>query len=261
MSEIFTKGLFGVLFLDNAEASSTGILALYVALACVIPAVIGYLLGSINSAVLISRMFYREDIRTKGSGNAGMTNMMRTYGKGAAAATLAGDMLKTVVSVGIGALLAAESGMYIAGLFSVIGHVFPVFFGFKGGKGVASTAALVLCTEPAAFLVLVFMFVCIVAMSKFLSLGSIMCVMMYPLILNRIYILLRDPNGVPFIPTLVSFAVMVIVVAKHKDNIQRLMKGQESKFAFKKSVKPPASAEAEGTAQSGTEDDKKKKGR
>jgi len=112
-----------------------------------------------------------------------------------------------------------------------------------------------------AFLVLVFMFVCIVGMSKFLSLGSIMCVMMYPLILNRIYILLRDPNGVPFIPTLVSFAVMVIVVAKHKDNIQRLMKGQESKFAFKKSVKPSASAEAEGTAQSGTEDDKKKKGR
>lgn len=239
MSEILTKGLFGVLFLDNAEASSTGALALYVALACVLPAVIGYLLGSVNTAVLISRAFYREDIRTKGSGNAGMTNMMRTYGRGAAAATLIGDMLKTAVSVGIGALLAAEAGMYIAGLFSVIGHVFPVFFGFKGGKGVASTAALVLCTEPVAFLILIFIFVCIVAATKFLSLGSIMTVMMYPLILNRVYILLRDPAGVPFIPTMVSFVLMVMIVAMHRENIQRLMKGTESKFVIKKSVKAP----------------------
>ena len=144
MSEILTKGLFGVLFLDNAEASSTGMLALYVALACLLPAVIGYLLGSINTAVLISKTFYREDIRTKGSGNAGSTNMMRNYGRGASVATLIGDMLKTVISVGIGALLAAEAGMYIAGLFSVIGHVFPVFFGFRGGKGVACLAATIL---------------------------------------------------------------------------------------------------------------------
>ena len=158
MSEILTKGLFGVLFLDNAEASTQGMLALYVALACILPAVIGYLLGSVNTAVLISRAVYHEDIRTKGSGNAGMTNMMRNYGRGAAAATLIGDMLKTAISVGIGALLAAEAGMYIAGLFSVIGHIFPVFFGFKGGKGVASTAALVLCTEPVAFFILIFIF-------------------------------------------------------------------------------------------------------
>jgi len=227
VSEILTKGLFGVLFLDNVEASSKGMLALYVALACVLPAIIGYLLGSINTAVLISRTFYREDIRTKGSGNAGMTNMMRTYGRGAAAATLVGDMLKTAISVGIGALLAAESGMYIAGLFSVIGHVFPIFFGFKGGKGVASTAALVLCTEPIAFIILIFIFICIVAATKYLSLGSIMTVMMYPLILNRVYMLVRDPAGVPFIPTLVSFVLMVMIVAMHRENIQRLMKGKE----------------------------------
>lgn len=244
MSEILTKGLFGVLFLDNIEASSKGMLALYVALACVLPAVIGYLLGSINTAVLISKTFYREDIRTKGSGNAGSTNMMRNYGRGASAATLVGDMLKTAIAVGIGALLAAEAGMYIAGLFSIIGHVFPIFFGFRGGKGVASTAALVLCTEPVAFFILIFIFICIVAATKFLSLGSVMTVMMYPLILNRIYILLRDPAGVPFIPTMVSFVVMVIVIAKHRENIQRLMKGTESKFAFKKSVKTPKTEDA-----------------
>ncbi|MBE6657690.1 MAG: glycerol-3-phosphate 1-O-acyltransferase PlsY [Ruminococcaceae bacterium] len=251
MSEILTKGLFGVLFLDNVEASSKGMLALYVALACVLPAIIGYLLGSINTAVLISRTFYREDIRTKGSGNAGMTNMMRTYGRGAAAATLVGDMLKTAISVGIGALLAAESGMYIAGLFSVIGHVFPIFFGFKGGKGVASTAALVLCTEPIAFIILIFIFICIVAATKYLSLGSIMTVMMYPLILNRVYMLVRDPAGVPFIPTLVSFVLMVMIVAMHRENIQRLMKGKESKFTIKKSVKvPPCDAEAPSSDKS-----------
>jgi glycerol-3-phosphate acyltransferase PlsY len=169
--------------------------------------------------------------------------MMRNYGRGASVATLIGDMLKTVISVGIGALLAAEAGMYIAGLFSVIGHVFPVFFGFRGGKGVASAGALILCTEPVAFLILVFMFICIVAATKFLSLGSIMCMMMYPLVLNRVYMLIRDPAGVPFIPTLVSFLVMVLIVAKHKDNIQRLLKGTESKFVIKKSVKTPTSEE------------------
>ncbi len=237
MSEILTKGLFGVLFLDNAEASSTGMLALYVALACLLPAVIGYLLGSVNTAVILSKHFYHDDIRTKGSGNAGMTNMMRTYGRKTAIFTLLGDMLKTALSVGIGAFLAAESGMYIAGLASIIGHVFPVFFGFKGGKGVASMAALILCTEPLAFLILIIMFVCIVGMSKFLSLGSIMCAMMYPLILNRVYVLVRDPAGVPFIPTMVSFVVMVIVIVKHRENIQRLMRGEESKFSIKKSVK------------------------
>ena len=236
-SEITTKGLFGILFLDNAEASSPGILALYVALACLLPAVIGYLLGSINTAVLISRTFYHEDIRTKGSGNAGMTNMMRNYGRGAAAATLIGDMLKTAISVVIGALLVAESGMYVAGFFSIIGHVYPVFFGFRGGKGVASMAALVLCTEPLAFFILIFMFICIVAATKFLSLGSIMAAMMYPLILNRVYILIRDSAGVPIVPTVVSFLLMVLVVAKHRENIQRLLKGTESKFTIKKSVK------------------------
>ncbi len=244
MSEILTKGLFGVLFLDNIEASSKGMLALYVALACALPAVIGYLLGSINTAVLISKTFYREDIRTKGSGNAGSTNMMRNYGRGASVATLIGDMLKTVIAVGIGALLAAEAGMYVAGLFSVIGHVFPVFFGFRGGKGVASAGALILCTEPVVFFILIFMFICIVAATKFLSLGSIMCMMMYPLVLNRVYMLLRDPAGVPFIPTVVSFLLMVLIVAKHRENIQRLMKGTESKFAIKKSVKTPKAEDA-----------------
>lgn len=237
VSDIFVKGLLGKLFLDNLEASSTGMIAFFVGLACVLPAVIGYLLGSVNSAIIISRVLYHDNIRTHGSGNPGMTNMMRTYGKTAAALTLIGDMAKTALSVGIGALLLAESGMYIAGLFSVIGHMFPVFFGFKGGKGVASTAALVLCTEPLAFLLLALMFVGIVAATKFLSLGSIMGVMLYPIVLNRVYLLVRDPEGVPFIPTVVSFIVMVLVVARHRDNIRRLMKGEENKFSFKKSVK------------------------
>ncbi len=239
VSDIFVKGLLGTLFLDNMEASSTGMIALCVGLACVLPAIIGYLLGSVNSAIIISRLLYHDNIRTHGSGNPGMTNMMRTYGKTAAALTLIGDMAKTALSVGIGALLLAESGMYIAGLFSVIGHMFPVFFGFKGGKGVASTAALVLCTEPLAFLLLALMFVGIVAATKFLSLGSIMGVMLYPIVLNRVYMLVRDPAGVPFIPTMVSFLVMVLVIARHRDNIRRLMKGEENKFSFKKSVAPP----------------------
>ncbi len=237
LSDIFMKGLIGGYFLDDLEASSTGMIAFSIGLACILPAIIGYLLGSINTAVILSRLFYRDDVRTHGSGNPGATNMMRTYGKLASVLTFLGDMAKTALAVFLGAFLMAESGMYIAGLFSVIGHMFPVFFGFRGGKGVSCAAALVLCTEPLAFLVLAIMFVGIVATTKFLSLGSIMGVMLYPIVLNRVYMMVRDPAGVPFVPTVVSFLVMVLVVARHRDNIRRLLKGEESKFAFKKSVK------------------------
>jgi len=237
VSEIFVKGILGKYFLESVQSSSQGMLILYVVLACVLPAAVGYLLGSVNSAVLISRVFYRDDIRLHGSKNAGMTNMMRTYGIAAAIGTLIGDMLKTVLSVLLGALLLAEMGMYIGGLFSVLGHVFPLYFRFKGGKGVACAAAMVLCTEPLLFVVLMLLFVGIVALSRYISLGSVMCIMVYPLFLNRMYPVLHKTGGVPFVPTVVSFVLMVVVLLMHRENIRRLSRKEESKFEFKKSKK------------------------
>ncbi|MCQ2431977.1 MAG: glycerol-3-phosphate 1-O-acyltransferase PlsY [Clostridia bacterium] len=211
-----------------------------------VPALIGYVLGSVNIAVVISKLVYHDDIRKYGSGNAGTTNVMRTWGKGAAAATLIGDVLKGALAILLGRLFMGEDGMYLAGFAVICGHVWPCFFGFKGGKGVAATLGLVLFTEPLVALVLAIVFVGIVATTKFISLGSVMAVMMYPLVLNRIYTFIHHTEGVPIVPTLVSFCVMILVIVKHRENIQRLMKGKENKFSFKKSVKPGE------TASSGT---------
>ena len=114
-----------------------------------------YLLGSIDFGVVVSRLVYQEDVRSKGSGNAGATNMLRTYGKAAAALTLAGDLGKGVLAVALGRLLFglctvspewAVYGGYVAAIFAVCGHLWPVWFGFKGGKGVAVAAGAILAT-------------------------------------------------------------------------------------------------------------------
>ena len=234
LSRIWTESILGIWFPDGLPVG-------FAVLFSLIPLAVGYLLGSVNTSVLLSKLVYHDDIRKYGSGNAGMTNVMRTWGKGAAAVTLIGDLAKTALAILLGGLFMGENGAYLAGFAAVCGHVWPCFFGFKGGKGVAASLALVLFTEPILALILVFVFVCIVAMTKFISLGSVMCVLMYPLFLNRIYLLLHHTEGVPFIPTLVSFCVMVLVIARHRENIQRLLKGKENKFSFKKSVKPKTS--------------------
>ena len=148
-----------------------------------------YLLGSINSAVLISRLMYKDDIRHHGSGNAGLTNMLRTYGRGAAALTLLGDMLKTAMALLFAALIFGfryERGVslcgfcYLAALCAVVGHVYPIFYGFKGGKGVLVTAvsAVILC--PIVFCALFVLFVIIVSASGFVSLGSSTAASLFP---------------------------------------------------------------------------------
>lgn len=249
MTAVWNHGLIGLLFPEDAP--------LWTMLFVLLPIAAGYLLGSVNTSILLSKFVYHDDIRKYGSGNAGMTNVMRTWGKGAAAVTFIGDLAKTALAVVIGRLLMGETGMYLGGFAAVCGHVWPCFFGFRGGKGVTAALALVLFTEPIVALILLGVFVCIVAATKFISLGSVMCVMMYPLFLNRMYMILHHTSGVPFIPTLVSFCLMVVVIVRHRENIRRLMKGQENKFSFKKSVKPKdgAAANADGTAEAEAESD------
>ncbi len=197
-----------------------------------------YIFGSVNTAVVLSKLVYGEDIRTKGSGNAGMTNMMRTYGKGPAALTLLGDMLKTLLGMFVGTCLLGINGAYIAGLFCVLGHIAPVFYHFKGGKGVAATAMMLLYIDWVVFLIMLTIFVLIVASTKYLSLGSVMCELIFPLILNRFDTVEQD-RGIRLIITLF---VMALVVFMHRSNISRIMNGNENKFSFKKTQKKQSEA-------------------
>ena len=201
-----------------------------------------YLLGSINFAIIISGKKYKDDIRSHGSKNAGMTNMMRTYGKGAAALTLGGDALKAVLSCIIGYLVMGQFGAYAAGLFCMLGHVFPLYYGFKGGKGVVTAAATILMTDPIVFLILITLFVIMVAIWRYISLASVTCIGLYPLILNfTSELATRIATGEPRTSIGIPFAVFmaVLIIGKHWQNIQRLREGTESKFSFKKSVKAP----------------------
>ena len=197
------------------------------ALLCIL---IPYLLGSINPAVLISKLVYHEDIRNFGSGNAGSTNMLRTYGKKAAIATFAIDLAKAAVAFWIGMRLWAYPGAAIAGFFVVFGHMFPIFAKFRGGKGVACTAMVILCADPLTFLFVLAIFLIIAIGTKFISLASIMCAMMYPLILNAFA---SDK------PLYVAMAIVTacFVVFMHRENIKRLWHGQESKVSFSKTSK------------------------
>lgn len=195
--------------------------------------VIPYLLGSVNFSLVISKIFYKDDIRKHGSGNAGMTNALRTYGKGTAIIVLLSDMLKAVVSVVLGQLVLNTLGLggYMAGFFCILGHIFPIFFKFKGGKGVATTAAMVLTLDPLCFLILIVIFVIIVAATKYVSLGSIVCCMFYPILTYRFALAGLSGWGVGF-PVLFSFLTAAVVIFMHRENIKRLRNRTENKISF-----------------------------
>lgn len=203
--------------------------------------VVSYLLGSINSAIIVSKVLYKDDIRKYGSGNAGMTNMLRTYGKGAAGLTLLGDMLKTAIAIVLTAILFGfhyNAGMslndgycYMAGLFAVLGHVFPIYYGFRGGKGVLVTATTALILTPIPFLILLVIFVVIVAISKYVSLGSITVAMLYPVIVNFYvrYVFELPPPGILMLCLII---LAVFIVWCHRENIKRISNKTERKISI-----------------------------
>lgn len=205
-----------------------------------------YLLGSVNSSIIISKTLYRDDIRKHGSGNAGLTNMLRTYGKGAAGLTLLGDMLKTALAIVLAGVLfgfnyaggvsIGDGFCYVAGLFAVLGHIFPVYYGFKGGKGVLATATMALIVSPLPFLVLFTLFVIIVAVSKYVSLGSVVSAVLYPVVLHG-YFTLRFSEAEKSLPGLIAFSTIVLailIVWCHRGNLQRISNRTERKLSFKK---------------------------
>ena len=209
----------------------------------VLTIVIAYLFGSINSAIILSKIFYHDDIRNHGSKNAGMTNMLRTYGLGAAGMTLLGDLLKTALAIfvagflfGFGYVGGISTGefCYVAGLFAVMGHIFPIYYQFKGGKGVLSTATMALILSPLPFVFLLLVFVGIVWASKYVSLGSVTGVILYPILLNGYFIWSFGAGSTPGLISLSSILVAIIIVWKHWGNLQRISNRTERKISFKK---------------------------
>ena len=219
----------------SAGLSGTGATALlvgFVALCIGVP----YLIGSINTSIVLSKAIYHDDIRKYGSGNAGATNALRTYGKRFGALTFIGDFLKAVIATFIGCLLlSGYLGGAVAGLFVMIGHMFPIYYSFKGGKGVACAAGVVLFLEPISFLILITFFVIIVLGTKYVSLGSCMAIALFPVIssmIEKLYVAFTG-QSLGAIP-LVGVIMAVLVIYMHRANIKRLLNGTESKLSLGK---------------------------
>ncbi len=208
-------------------------------IAGVLSALIGYLLGSICFAIPVSRLFIKQDIRTIGSKNAGMTNVLRCVGAPAAILTLLGDLGKAVVSViAANQLFSYFTGEkvffagYIGGVFAVIGHLFPVWFKFKGGKGVMAATGMMLAINPTICLLALAVFLLVFAFTHIISISSISAAIALPIINGVFLTLTNDPNWIFF--TSAAALVAIVVVVMHKENIKRLLKGTEKPLVIKK---------------------------
>ena len=205
----------------------------------VVMAIIAYLIGSINFSVIISKKVAGFDVREKGSGNAGSTNMLRSVGKGAAALTLLCDILKGVVAIliaiGIGNIVKdADKGLLvqIAGVAVVLGHTFPIFFGFKGGKGVATALGILLMTNWQIGLICLVFALVLMVLTQMVSLGSCAAAVLFPvltLFIKEHYIVAEGGNYFIY-----SVILAGIVLYNHRSNIKRMLNGTENELSFKK---------------------------
>ncbi len=200
----------------------TGIfpLGILTGIACIL---IGYLLGNIQTAIIVSRAYYHDDIRNHGSGNAGSTNMVRVYGYGPGAITFAGDFLKAFLSVLLGQLIAGQIGGYIAGLFVVVGHCWPIFDGFRGGKGVASSYSIAIFTFPLGALGAILIGGVILLLNKKMSIMSLTAMLLFFLAT-----LVFQWGNFPLI--ILAGLLTIVVFVRHTENIQRLIHGEEQRL-------------------------------
>ena len=187
--------------------------------------IISYFIGNISSSILIGRLVGGIDIRQHGSGNAGATNVLRTLGKKAAAATLAGDVLKGVIAVLIGKYFGGENLAMACGFVAFIGHIWPVLFGFRGGKGIATGIGVILTTAPFIGLICLVLGIAVIIFSRYVSLGSLVAACALPV---TAYFLLNEKYAIW------GLALAIIAIYKHRSNIQRLLKGEENKLSFSK---------------------------
>jgi glycerol-3-phosphate acyltransferase PlsY len=213
----------------------------------IIVAVIAYLLGSIPFGYILVRVFTGADVRAQGSGNIGATNVARTGKKGLAIATLVLDALKGMAAVWIAFnielwILRGSGGSRvdlrpflnydlaaIAALFAILGHMYPVWLKFKGGKGVATGLGVFLTLAPKAVLIVLFCFLIVVGITRYVSLGSIVAAAVFPFA----FYYMHPQHGTPLIMTMIS-GVSLLIIWKHRENIRRLVAGNENRFGTKK---------------------------
>lgn len=210
----------------------------------------GYLLGSINWAIIITRLFSKKDIRDEGSGNAGATNVLRSHGKLPALLTTVGDIGKSALAVWFGGWLLSRLplgdavnidvdalrmiGGYVGGLACIVGHALPVFYGFRGGKGVLTTLGMFLVLDWRVALLCLAIFIIIVAISRMVSLGSVLAIGC-GVVLVPLFTALVDDKAVPWVIfcTVCTVIVESIIVIKHKDNLKRIAAGTERRLGEK----------------------------
>jgi len=203
---------------------------------CLLVSSIAYLIGSINTSMLVSA-FFGKDVRSEGSGNAGATNTLRVFGKGAAAVVMLGDALKGVIAVLIANFLFdfftvpgnASLPSYMAAFFVVLGHNFPLYFGFKGGKGITTSAAVIFMLDWQIGFIVLIVAVAIMAITKYVSLGSCCAAIVFPAA-----VIMSHGNDNYFVT--LAFAMAALAIYMHRKNIVRLIKGTESKLNFKKRI-------------------------
>ena len=207
--------------------------------AYIIVGIVAYLIGSISFSVIISKKMAGFDVREKGSGNAGATNMLRSVGKKAAILTLLGDALKGVVAILFAIIVGAIAKsadksllVQIAGILVVVGHTFPVFFGFKGGKGVATSLGVLLMTNWKIGLICLVFALVLMAVTRMVSLGSIGAAVLFPVLVLFIHTNFTISEGSSYF--VYSVILAAIVIFNHRANVQRILNGRENKLSFKK---------------------------
>ena len=203
-------------------------------------AIIGYIMGSVNGSIIVSRFLFGSDVRRQGSGNAGLTNFYRTYGITGIVGVIAIDVLKGVLGTLIGGLLLnlaapagfeaefTDVGRLVATFCVILGHVFPIFYGFKGGKGILTGVSCVFVVDYHAAIIALVIFAIVVVATHYVSLGSVLSTLSVPVTL-----LANGFSGICMILTIVSVALIVI---KHAENISRLIHHKEPKISFKKDL-------------------------
>lgn len=211
-------------------------------LSVVLTIIIAYLFGSINFAIITSKVFAGKDVRNFGSGNAGLTNIMRNFGKLPAILTLLGDFSKGIFAIIIGSLLFQYLGdfsnyilgAYIAAIAVLLGHIFPVFYGFRGGKGVLTSVGIVLMLDWRCFILVLSAFILVTITTKYVSLGSIIGAFAFTLSTVMFKFIDNTSFNESIFKIGFSCLILCMVVITHRANIKRLLNGTENKIGKKK---------------------------